>query len=163
MSATTLQRLGFVLGNGWIVFLFRLALGVIFLVAAVPKILDPTAFAPQVRDYDILPLSLIPIFAVTLPWIEAVAGVFLILGFRARASAATISFLLFVFTMAVVSAVARGLEIDCGCFSREGGEGVGLMTILRDLGMLAMGLAIYFGDHRFVSLDRLFARKLRHA
>jgi hypothetical protein len=51
-----------------------------------------------------------------------------------------------VFTVAVVSAVARGVNIDCGCFGAGSGPVSGL-TIVRNLGLLAVAA-------RWLLLDR---------
>jgi len=41
------------------------------------------------------------------------------------------------FTIAVGSALARNLDISCGCFHTDGGASVGLSLLLRDLALLA--------------------------
>jgi hypothetical protein len=83
---------------------------------------------------------LLNLAAITLPWIEIVAGVFLVLGIWMRASAILLSALTLVFMVAIGSALARGLDIDCGCFGTVGGRRAGLVPLLEDMVLLLCGL-----------------------
>ncbi|MCK4385442.1 MAG: DoxX family membrane protein [candidate division Zixibacteria bacterium] len=60
------------------VLLFRLILGGIFIYASPDKITHPEQFAKIVYNYNILPHSLINIFAIIMPWMELICGFFLI-------------------------------------------------------------------------------------
>ena len=77
--------------------------------------------------------------AMTLPWIEIVAALALILHIRARPAAVLSTALLVVFTIAVGVAYLRGLDIDCGCFGTADGAQVGLRKLLENAGMIAVG------------------------
>lgn len=126
------------LGHPWLVRGARIAIGVIFGVAGLAKIGDVSAFAEQIHNFRIAPIALENLLAMTLPWIEVVAALGLILGVRARAGALLTTGMLVVFTVAVVAAVARGLDIECGCFGTADASQVGLRKILENLGMLAI-------------------------
>src|SRR5262252_3355341 len=63
-----------------IVMVCRVALGVVFLVAAVAKLSDLPAFAAGVRDYRILSEGQDRLVGSTLPFVEAAVGIVLILG-----------------------------------------------------------------------------------
>lgn len=123
-------------------------LGALFLYAATDKIAKPAEFAKIVYHYRLVgpshTLGYIPAntLAVTLPWVEAVAGLLLILGLWRREAAATISALLLVFPIAVGQALLRGINVEnCGCFGvGNSGRGAGLLLILEDLGMLGVSL-----------------------
>jgi hypothetical protein len=80
--------------------------------------------------------------AITLPWIEVMAGLMLIIGIWRQASAWLINLMTLVFIAAISSAVARGLSIECGCFGTVGGREVGLKAIAEDVGLLACGIWI---------------------
>jgi len=95
----------------------RLLLGGIFVWASIYKILDPTAFAGVINNYQLLPDALINGFAVTLPWLELVLGVFLIFGLWLPGAVVLSNVLLVVFLGALVFNMARGLDIHCGCFT----------------------------------------------
>ncbi len=85
-----------------------------------------------------LPYEWIHLLAITLPWIEVAAGLLLMAGVWKRASALLITVMLVVFIAAIAQAVARNLNIECGCFGTVGGRKVGLLAIAEDLAMLAV-------------------------
>ncbi|MBA4395380.1 MAG: hypothetical protein C0407_17660, partial [Desulfobacca sp.] len=63
----------------WVLFLIRLALGLIFVVAGATKLQDPQAFARIISRYDLLPDFLLPVTAIGLPILELLAGIGVIL------------------------------------------------------------------------------------
>lgn len=117
--------------------ILRLALGGIFVWSGVVKIMDPAGFSANIGNYRLLPYEWNNLLAITLPWIEAVAGVLLIAGLWKRANALLIAGMLIVFIIAIGQAVARDLNIDCGCFGTVGGRKVGIIAIGEDIAMLA--------------------------
>ena len=125
----------------------RLILGGVFVYASFDKILHPHEFAEVVYNYQILPDALVNLTAILLPWLELSAGVFLILGLFLRGALFTCNVLLAVFLVALASNLARGLDIDCGCFSSSVGPSTGgdmILYLLRDAFLLAMGLFLFF-------------------
>ncbi len=138
----------------------RVYLGVVFLLAAWFKIVDPRQFALSVATYDILPLYLINLMAVILPWIEVFLAVTLILGWWTRASALCIAGMMMMFIVALSLALAEGLEMSCGCFaSQEASEEINSLTLIRDFAWLAgAGFILILDDGRW-GLDRLLRRR----
>ena len=135
------------LKNKILLVVFRLVLGGLFVYAGVVKVLDPLGFAQDIRNYRLVGQSLSFIAAIVLPWLEILAGVALAAGVWKRASALIISGLLVFFILLTLVTIARGLDVECGCFgalSRKSGFGV----ILEDLGMLFMGLCLLFAPER---------------
>jgi uncharacterized membrane protein YphA (DoxX/SURF4 family) len=129
--------------NKSLLLVFRLALGGLFVYAGVVKVFDPLDFAQDIRNYRLVGQSLSFMAALVLPWLEILAGVALAAGIWKRASALIISGLLVFFIALTLVTIARGLDVECGCFgalSRKSGFGV----ILEDLGMLFMGLVLLF-------------------
>jgi len=104
----------------WLFHLARLGLASVFIYAGAVKSSDVGGFAGQVAGYQILPYAANYLVAATLPYVEFLAG------------------LLLMFMAALALAVARGLEIDCGCFSPEGGGVSARVTLLRDVGLMAL-------------------------
>jgi hypothetical protein len=94
----------------------RLLIGSIFIYTAAPKLLRPDEFARLAYGYRILHPELVNLVGIALPWIEFVAGAFLILGILPQSSAAVIVALLGLFIGAGFLALVRGLQIRCGCF-----------------------------------------------
>jgi uncharacterized membrane protein YphA (DoxX/SURF4 family) len=121
----------------------RLVLGSVFVIAGVEKIVNANAFAKAIDNYQILPYSALNVAALILPWLETIAGVFLIFGIRLRASSALTGAMLMVFIVAILSAMARGLNIDCGCFSQGTSEPVGWKKIFEDIALLALSAQIF--------------------
>jgi len=58
----------------------RWFLGIIFIWASIDKIVHPQGFARIIFNYQILPVQLVNITAIFLPWLELVAGICLITG-----------------------------------------------------------------------------------
>ncbi|HEX4823198.1 MAG TPA: MauE/DoxX family redox-associated membrane protein [Candidatus Polarisedimenticolaceae bacterium] len=117
--------------------------GLIFLAAALPKIADLTAFAGSIHNFHlepVVPIAATNLLAVSIPWVELVAGLALVTGVRPRAGAIVYTLLLAVFTVGVIQAMARGLSFDCGCFGKAGAAKIGLRKLAENLGMLALGI-----------------------
>lgn len=120
----------------------RVILGGVFIYAAVPKIADPVAFAGSVANYQLLPYFWNYVAAAVLPFLELICGILLVTGYRVRTGAFLIALLNLAFIAALASAIARGLDIDCGCF-RQGGDKTSPWTALgRDLVFLAMTFVV---------------------
>lgn len=122
----------------WIV---RWIIGLLFLAAALPKMVAPQEFAFAVFRYHLLPNELINVAALVLPWLELVAAVALLLPVSSwrQAAAALLVGLLCVFTVAIIINLARGLDIDCGCFTLKPGLGrIGAGNIVRNLILIAL-------------------------
>jgi uncharacterized membrane protein YphA (DoxX/SURF4 family) len=117
-----------------VVRLAQIAIGVIFIAAALGKIGDLPAFALQLHNYRIVPLWSEHLLALTMPWIELVAGLALVLGLRARSGAVIVLVLMAVFTVAVGSAWARGLDFQCGCFGKASVAMIGARKFAENLG-----------------------------
>ena len=129
------------LRNKGVLLAFRLVLGGLFVYAGAVKVLEPLDFAQNVRNYQLVGQSLSFVAAIILPWLEILAGLALILGVWTRGAALVVTGLLVFFTVLTAVTMARGLDVDCGCFgslSRKSGWSV----VLEDLGMLALGLAL---------------------
>jgi len=103
------------LSNKYLQILLRLILGGVYVYVAWNKLINAEEFAKAIKNYDMLPLQAINIIAITLPYIELFAGLFLIFGFYKKGSSAILGITLIVFIIALTSAYARGLNIDCGC------------------------------------------------
>jgi putative oxidoreductase len=130
--------------------LLALALGAVFIYASLDKIAQPAAFARIVYHYRLIgPSALVGpvpanVLAVTLPWVEMVAGLALVTGVWRREAAGLAALLLVVFLGAVSWALLHGIDIEnCGCFSvSETGRRAGIKLVLEDIGLLAMGIAV---------------------
>ena len=122
----------------WVSLILRFVVGGVFIVAGILKVLQPGTFAADIGNYRLLPHEAINLLAITLPPIEIVAGGLLVLGFWKRASALLIAVLMAVFLVAIGQALARGLDVRCGCFGTVEARKVGLMALGQDAALLAM-------------------------
>jgi len=118
----------------------QIATGVVFAWAGLAKIGDPLAFAEQIHNFRMVPVFAENLVAMTLPWIEVVAALALLLGVRARDGAILASVSLVVFTAAVIAAFARGLDIECGCFGTADASRVGVIKIGQNLVFIALAV-----------------------
>jgi uncharacterized membrane protein YphA (DoxX/SURF4 family) len=119
----------------------RIALGAIFVYSAWSKLKDSWAlFAMAVDSYQVLPLWGVQLVARTLPWVELLIGVLLIVGRWMRVATVGCSVLLLVFFGLMVRAHLKGMEINCGCFGP--GEVISWRTLLRDGAMVAGSLVL---------------------
>jgi uncharacterized membrane protein YphA (DoxX/SURF4 family) len=132
----------------WLTLLSRLILGVVLLVAGGIKIGNLPKSAMAVRAYELLPVSLANFLGYTLPWIEIGLGLLLIVGVTVKISGALGALTMLAFIIAIAQAWARGLSIDCGCFGGGGAidpeDTKYLSEIIRDIGLMALGIFLYF-------------------
>lgn len=132
----------------------RFVLGGYFVYAALDKIAEPATFAKTVYLWQVLGPVPSNVLAVTLPWVELLAGGLLILGVWRREAALVIALLLIVFLAAAGSVVARGIDVEnCGCTSLASEQpdapwppawtrGVGWYLITRDVVLLGAALLL---------------------
>jgi len=96
----------------------RLALVLLFIVAAWHKVSDRFRFGATLRAYQLLPPWLLAPFAWLLPMAEASIALGLVVSSTRNAAAFGAGALLFVYAGAIAVNLARGRrEIDCGCFA----------------------------------------------
>jgi protein-disulfide isomerase/uncharacterized membrane protein YphA (DoxX/SURF4 family) len=144
----------------WLGTAARVLLGVVWVWAAVAKMGDPAASVRAVRAYELLPEWLAKGVGYGLPFLEIGLAVLLIAGLATRLAAVLSSTLLVVFLVGIVSAAARGLQIECGCFGGGGQLGAGQSTaytgeILRDAGLLVVSLFLIWAYRTRFAVDNL--------
>ena len=120
------------LSNKYLLFLFRIIVGFVFIYAGILKISDPAGFSDAINNYDLLPLSFVNFFAITLPWIEVVAGLLLLFGISVKENSLIISVMLVVFIFVIAISLGRGLNIECGCFGTSSGTKVGIIKLVEN-------------------------------
>lgn len=139
----------------WLEVRVPFALGLVFVLAALAKIVDPPGFAKSIWFFQLAPPWSVHPAALLLPWLELLAGLALCLGVWKRAAAAWLSLLLLTFITALAINLARRHPVDCGCF----GSGVPAKTeeerladmrwtILRDLGLLLLAAQVLASQPR---------------
>jgi len=139
----------------WLTVRVQIALGVFFVAAALPKVVDPPGFAHMIYNYRIVPGAFVNLMGLVMPWLELLTGLALILGIWTRTSAALIGTMLLVFIAAISVNLVRGNAIDCGCFDlTAAGKSVAerftdmRWVVVRDVGMLVMVAQILWATGR---------------
>ena len=146
--ATTVVATGIFLSRAFII-ICRLILAGVFIYAAIGKILDPEHFAELVNGYRILPIPVVNLAAIILPWMELLCGLSLLSGILVRSSGLLLAGVNAIFFVAVASAMARGLDIECGCFTLSKAHSkVGWIHLVLDLVLIALCLPIIFAPKR---------------
>ena len=131
----------------------RLALAGVFLYAALPKMMEPTEFAKAITNYKvsfpIIGQSYVYLVAIFMPSLEAVVAIGLLINWYKRASSVVAMAMMALFTVLILQAVLRGLNIDCGCFGTTEAAQikaniVGWQKIAEDIGWLAAAAFVYY-------------------
>ncbi len=120
---------------GILIWAMALTVAATFVVAAWGKIVNPGDFAQATYRYRMLPLILLHPFALFMPWLELVGGLALLLPPIRRGAALLVGLMNAMFVTALITALVRSLNIECGCFGADG-HGVDMGLIFRDLLML---------------------------
>ena len=148
----------FKVAQPWLTLLARLILGGVLFAAGALKIGSLQKSAMAVRAYELLPVSLANFLGYTLPWIEIGVGLLLIAGVAVRISGLIGALTMLAFIIAIAQAWARGLSIDCGCFGGGGAidpeDTKYLSEIIRDIGLLILGIYLYFYPKGRFSVDK---------
>lgn len=134
----------------------RVTVGTVLLVAGFQKLGSAQSFAQEISNYRLLPEASIDLIAVTLPWFELLVGALLIVGLQTQVAALSASLLFLGFEVFIVSALVRGLNIDCGCFS--GASAVSWVHAVVDLLLLASAGLLFFQGPGRLALDARFSR-----
>jgi len=139
----------------------RLVLGGVFVYAGYAKLFLPnfnpwplfalrfslstnlSNFAVQVESYNVLSSGGVSFVAHTLPFVEIILGLLLLIGWQLRIWASLITLIMLGFLGAVSRAYLLHMNINCGCFATP--EPIGPKKILEDaaLSVLAI-LTAYF-------------------
>jgi putative oxidoreductase len=133
--------------NRIVLFAFRVVVGGLFLYAGALKIVDPLGFAQDIDNYRLVPRAIAFFAALILPWVETLAGAALIAGLFRRTSAGLISLMLVFFILLAAVTMARGLDVDCGCFGALSRK-AGWSLLLEDALMLFMAAQLVFSRPR---------------
>ncbi len=110
-----------------VLLVLRVLLGGLFVFAAYSKLKPPDpnnpldnpilTYSMSVEAFHVLPPQLIEAGTFTIPWVEMIAGLMLVLGVWTRPAALVIGGLVGAFMWVIWGALASGnVDLDCGCF-----------------------------------------------
>ena len=100
----------------YVVLAVSLALAAVFIYAGVDKIREPLQFADNIFGFGLLPAMFINLLALSLPLFEIGCGLLLLAPATRRVGALAVALLALLFFFVLLSALLRGLTLDCGCF-----------------------------------------------
>jgi uncharacterized membrane protein YphA (DoxX/SURF4 family) len=142
----------------WLTLLARLILGGVLIAAGALKVGNLQKSAMAVRAYEMLPVWMANLLGYALPWIEIGIGLLLVFGALVKINGLLGALIMLAFIIAIAQAWARGLSIDCGCFGDGGAvdpeDTKYLSTIIRDIGLLGLGVFLYFYPKGRFALDK---------
>ena len=118
----------------------RLVLGGVFVWAGAAKLVQIPSFVETVAAFDMLPADWAAPFALSVIWIELIAGGLLLLDIWPRSNALVVLVLLVIFSAALGINMYRGNDVTCGCFGGDG-EASLAWSLLRDV-LLAGGATV---------------------
>jgi uncharacterized membrane protein YphA (DoxX/SURF4 family) len=139
-----------------IIWIGRLVLGGIFVYAGFSKLLMPnthlwpmfvlkfslsmniSSFAQQVESYKLISPEASQVVAHTLPFVEIVLGLLLLIGWRLRIWATAITAIMVGFLIVVTRAYLLHMDINCGCFGTP--EKLTGWTVVRDSAFAVLAL-----------------------
>jgi len=139
-----------------VIWIGRLALGVIFVYAGYSKIFMPnfmmkplfalklsilanlSNFEIQVKSYQLLSDALASLVSHTLPFAEILLGLLLLIGWRLRIWATFITMIMLGFLTVVTRAYLLHMDINCGCFGTP--EPLTGMTVVRDSALAGLSV-----------------------
>ncbi|MBI4978898.1 MAG: DoxX family membrane protein [Spirochaetes bacterium] len=151
-----------IITNRFTVLVCRILIGALFIYASISKIFHPVSFAATFINYNVAPEFIAPLVAVFIPWFEFVFGCMLVLGFRTQTAALGIALLLMGFLVGIGINLARGVQMDCGCFEFFGWrENLDIFTFLRDIVFIALTIPPLISEKHFLAVDVLFRNEGR--
>jgi putative oxidoreductase len=122
-------------GERWRV-LARLVVAAAFLWAGGLHVTHPFALAQSIRPYHLVGSTSAVAISRILPSLEIVIGLALACGWKQRGATLVALILLAVFTVALVQAWVRGIDLRCGCFTSSGSRP--LVASVRDVLLMAL-------------------------
>ena len=147
----------------WISLVARLILGGAIFYAGVIKLPDMSQSVTAVKNYQILPIGwMTQTVGYALPLVEVFLGLAIVVGVFTRWVNLLGAIMMLVYIAAIASVWARGINIDCGCFSPpkvlpDDASAAYLRDILRDIGFLICGVFVFLFPASPISLDKWIA------
>jgi hypothetical protein len=118
--------------------LIRMSLAALFLFSGLSKLRAPYEFLASVYGYQMTGPLVSLMIAAVLPWLEVVVAVCLWGKICYRGALVVVVMLGGVFSTAVAVALARQLDISCGCFIAA--DKIGYATLLRSVLVLVAAI-----------------------
>ena len=129
-------------GNRYVILVFRLILGLIFLLSAIGKLVDLQGSVDAVYGFNVFPLAFARFAGLVMPFIELFCALGLLFGVLTRLVSLGVSLMSISFFLVKAHVLfIQGRQVDCGCFGALMST-MASVTIYMDIPMLVMGLVI---------------------
>lgn len=141
-------------GDPVVSMILSLGLALLFVTASFHKMRDWRAFTATLKNYELLPQSLVPVCSAVIITTEAGIGAALCIGAAQTPALAAALGLLSVYTAAIGVNLARGRRaIDCGCMGPALRQSLSGWLVVRNLALMAAAaLALLPGNARALGL-----------
>lgn len=125
-----------------------LVVGAVLLYSGLTKIDQTYGFYESILNYRLAGPHLAMWLAICLPWLELLVGLSLVSGMARRGGLLLSIGLFLLFLVAIATAMARGLQITCGCMGDEGA--IGWLSLGRAALLLILSLVSFVlnADHK---------------
>ena len=144
------------LSNDYLVLLARVFIGFVFVFASIDKIAQPDDFVVSIANYKLVPAGIDTMTATVLPWVELLCGLGILAGVFFRGSSLLACVLSILFAIAVSSALSRGLDIACGCFSQDPSVGkINWEKLVQTLLLIAFSVFLLFSTSDKFKVEQL--------
>lgn len=127
------------------VLVLRLVVAAFFLASSITALQDPSELVESIGNYRMLPDAVIGPMAVGMPLLELLVALALVSGVHARGAALVAGGMLVVFAIAMVQAIVRGIDLDCGCFGHVVETRVSWLTVLRNVALTIASMVVVVG------------------
>jgi hypothetical protein len=107
---------------------------------------NPAEFASDIDNFKLLPWPVSVAFALYLPWLEILCALGLVFRFLYRGALSILTASIVGFTLAIIAAKVRGLDITCGCFGHASQHWSFPSHLVTNLTILAGLLALTFSN-----------------
>jgi uncharacterized membrane protein YphA (DoxX/SURF4 family) len=146
--------------NRYLSFIFRIALGTVFIVSGSSKLSEGAVFIDQVKEANVLPHALASAYGTALPYVEIVIGALLILGLLSRFAAGIGGLTALSFIIGNSTRLYRGLYGECGCFGNIAFlQFTTRNALIIDFVLLIMAIQILVHKGEFLSLGSMIFRR----
>jgi len=136
--------------------LLRIFIGGLFILSGISKLLDISAFVKVVHEFDVLPDFLIPVFSISLPIVELLAGICAVIGLFIRPALLFIMMMLMAFIAVIIPNLgSEDVISECGCFGGLLKSEVGIDLLIRDIVLLVLSIIIYSFKEHSISFDKM--------
>jgi uncharacterized membrane protein YphA (DoxX/SURF4 family) len=140
------------------VFVIRVALGLVLLVAGALKVGHPAELAATMATFRLLPSQVVGPLALALPYVEILLGGYLVAGLFTRVAAAIAGAQFVVYACAIASAIVRHIAANCGCFGPNDAAVADWPHVGFDLVLAAACAFVAYGAPGALAVDRRFRR-----